>query len=231
MNHDTKQSSTLVMLWSGGFDSTALLLHSLSSTYEKILVVTAKLGNAANVEEDARARHDILEYLRINDNRIEKRYTFMNSTLDLALNGGIQSMVWAMLASMATERYENFDLQMGFIRGDDYWHYKTEFETAVRNLCSINDKTPHFVYPLEWMYKKEFVWMYAQHPRVFDMISWAGDTQEIKLKEKEDLQLIMQQINHGCTHRQTEVIPPGGVEKQKSVETDDMYRLANQSKL
>ena len=58
----------------------------------------------------------------------------------------------------------------------------------------LNTKiTPKF--PFEWSYKKDLVYLYSTMPEVFNIISWASDTQHVKLKEKDELETIMNQIN------------------------------------
>jgi hypothetical protein len=103
----------------------------------------------------------------------------------------------------------------------------------VKSLCAIDDKSVNIIYPLEWSEKKDFAWVYSNHRYIFDVISWGGDTHETKLKEKADLITIMNQIQYSKNNVLPEVEPQKVVESEvkASPVEDDMFRLANQSKL
>jgi 7-cyano-7-deazaguanine synthase in queuosine biosynthesis len=100
--NDRKQSDILVIMWSGGYDSTAVLLQSLSSSYTDIRVITVELknANAENMRMDLEARDKIIELLKVREPRFDSRYKFYNSVLDIYSCGGTQAMAWAGASSI-----------------------------------------------------------------------------------------------------------------------------------
>ena len=191
--------TTHVLLWSGGFDSTAILLDMVANPdkFQSVRLVSATV-NSANLEEDKLAREKILKILDIEHNG---RFLVYNNDLDgLHIDGAGQSFVWAFLAAGCARKFgDEVELCFGYIRGDDLWHYKHEFETAVRAMIDLKrspDPGPkvNFYYPYEWATKKEIVCRYLNYPEVFSAISWGGDTATCKLKEKEELQFLFDQL-------------------------------------
>jgi len=180
-----------LLLWSGGFDSTAILLDMVSrpEEYTNVRVVSCGLKNAFNYEEDKKARDNIKTILDIAN---KPHINLKECELDINTAAGIQSSIWATLSAMnISDSDEGIVLTYGFIRGDDFWHYRHDFESAVKYLTRIHcNVTPKFSYPLEWKYKKEFVKWYLHYPSVFNALSWGGDTATTKSKEKEELEFL-----------------------------------------
>lgn len=188
-----------IFLWSGGFDSTAILLNMISNPdiYSDVRVIGCGLKNANNYEEDKTARKNISKILEIPNSRI----TYAEQELDISANNGkcgMQAPIWAWLSAFNVENVVDKETVMvyGFIRGDDYWHYRQHFESSVTSMAKIHTDNPiiSFQYPLEWLIKKEIVSWYIQNPDVFRAISWGGDTATVKAKEREELEFLYEEI-------------------------------------
>jgi len=200
----------IILCWSGGFDSTGVLLANLEwlgqkdYAEDKLFVVSCYLENASNREEDRAARVKIKDYVYNQsglDQSILSRISFYESVLDWHSPEGSsawQSSVWAFLAGNSVILMENShcSVSFGYIKGDDFWHCRHEFEKIVRSIVDLNgsikdrhsDYGVYFHYPYEWSTKKDILVEYIKFPSVFGMISWGGDTESVKLKEKEDLE-------------------------------------------
>lgn len=186
-----------VLLWSGGFDSTAILLNMISrpEEYPSVRVISCGLKNANNFLDDKKSREVISKALDLK-NRPNITWEDMD-VLDFNGVGGMQATIWAWLSAMNVTYLDTETVFVyGFIRGDDFWHYRNSFESAVRNLVAIKEDgvSVSFSYPLEWKYKKEFVNWYLHYPEVFYGLSWGGDTATIKAKEKEELEFLYNEI-------------------------------------
>lgn len=184
----------LIIVWSGGFDSTAVLLESAqdASKFDKVKVISCELKNAnpecTQLDREARDR------IRTNLKDIEpfNHYIWTDaSKIELigTGEGSGQASVWAHLAAMSVSINTETEIRFGYIRGDDFWHGGGYFVNAISNLCWIEGKNaPTVSYPFEWKTKKDILLTYVKYPSVFPHISWGGDAHETKLKEKDDLQ-------------------------------------------
>ena len=185
-----------ILLWSGGFDSTAILLKMVGdpTAYPKVRLISCGLKNANNYKEDKEAREKIIEILKLKDNN---QFEIINNELEVISCLTLQSPVWAWLSVTNISRLDSgIKLCYGFIRGDDFWHYRLPFEEAIKNMVAISadGMKLEFQYPLEWLHKKEFLKWYINFPEVFKCISWGGDTASVKLKEREDLEFTFNEM-------------------------------------
>ena len=196
-----------ILLWSGGFDSTAILLDMVAkpAQYPTVRVVSCELKNAANHAEDAKAKKAIIEILKLDKNL---RFELIESTdFNIVAQGGGQAPIWALLTAMnvSSRDASTVELCYGYIRGDDFWHFRPEFESAARSIAKIAapEINVKFTYPLEWLTKKEFTSWYMNYPDVFDHLSWGGDTVAAKLKEKDELEFLFRELRAATQHMTT----------------------------
>ncbi len=179
-----------ILLWSGGFDSTAILLSILSNPeqFQNVRIIGCGLKNTFNYEQDKTARQKIAEILK----KSHSNFSYVEQELDLNCLCSTQMPVWACLSAINVSPLDTDTTMLyGYIRGDDFWHYRHEFETAVKAVVASYSSTKlTFGYPLEWKYKKELVSWYIHYPEVFNSISWGGDTEIVKAKEREELQFL-----------------------------------------
>ena len=177
-------------------DSTAILLELISDPvkYPSVRVVSCGLKNTFNYEEDKLARENIAKILNLTE---LKNVEYVTEEVQCGGPGGSQATVWAWLSAMYVDILDenNVELVYGYIRHDDFWHKRTQFESAVESLVKIHSAVkPTFCYPLEWKTKREVVSTYLHYPEVFRALSWGGDTRITKAKEREDLEFIFDQL-------------------------------------
>jgi len=192
-------SQHLIIVWSGGFDSTAVLLSAGAdaATFDKITVISGDLANANPdcSEQDRTARKNITETLHTI--KPFDRYNFTTATeinISEVGEGSGQSETWAFMASEAVSSEDTYtEIRFGYIRHDDFWHFRPNFENAIYNLCEMTGKhKPTIYYPYEWSLKRDILPIYVKYPFIFKEISWGGDTHEVKLKEKDDLKSVFE---------------------------------------
>jgi hypothetical protein len=183
-----------ILLWSGGFDSTTTLIKLACNPdqYKKVLVVGCELTTTFNCLEDKKAR-EVISKKFIDDPRYSHLHFIELDDLKLNFRNGSmigQSSVWALISSgLITEEDSDVVFVYGYIRGDDFWHGRYEFESAVRCLIYLQKKNIKikFSYPFEWQTKRDILTIYLNFSKIFDEISWAGDTESVKLKERDEL--------------------------------------------
>lgn len=160
----------MLVLWSGGCDSTYLLYtllydqyvtrgnHKLEphQTVSTISIIHDRI-NAA--EENKLARNKFIKYT----NRL--KWTFHNFEVTIASdngnvcigenNGLSQPLIWLPIAVNYLRPYE--DLYVGYIHGDCVWHYKHEIYAMFDNMQKIRGGTGKLIAPLEWQHKYDIL--------------------------------------------------------------------------
>jgi hypothetical protein len=184
-----------ILFWSGGLDSTALLLHMVANPdkFSRVDVVSCEVDCTNNVKEDKGAREAIIKQLDNYDKEWKQRFTIIDLKQELRFVGHcIQAALWAFVAGTSGRHNEDLEFYMGYIKGDDFWHFRTDFEDAVRSMAKVSTEQNQisFVYPWEWQTKRELLQNFVRYPNVFYDLSWGGDTAEVKLKEKDELKSI-----------------------------------------
>jgi hypothetical protein len=198
------------IMFSGGFDSTALLLSKLSdniniqNSYDKVRynVISVYHENIPNKEEDKNARDSIKCILNKQFPEEMNRFSFREIKMS---DGGIagQASMWPAFALTDSNQANGDDINLwfGYVKGDDFWHSKGYYENLYAAYEKIigdytgNKSKIITNFPFEWFYKNELVYLYSTVPSVFDAISWAGDDGEAKLKEKQEIKNIFDQIS------------------------------------
>lgn len=193
-------------MFSGGFDSTALLLSKLgeninSENKQLYNVISVYHENITNKDQDKEARDRIKEILQ---KEFPEEIGYFNFREIKINDGGIsgQASIWPTFAlyDASLAKGDDIDVWLGYVRGDDFWHSKGIY----LNLYECYEKIIHDYtgnhskikvnFPFEWHYKNELVYLYSTVPDVFGAISWGGDDGEVKLKEKQELKNIFEQI-------------------------------------
>ena len=150
-----------LVLWSGGLDSTAILLYYLK---EKIPFETVYINldnNRVKAKEEKKARKKILKALenyyavKITDHEV--KFSSINFSHKHTL---AQPLIW--MFGLLQVIHENIDtVNLGYVEGDCFWHIKHNFERAFWHLKRVMDnkfkKFPTLHYPFEWFGKKDLV--------------------------------------------------------------------------
>lgn len=160
-----------LVLWSGGADSTLVLLRLLKKKKPvraiSILhpqVMSGPRENLARISMAARFREDgyHLEHATI---ELKQDLFFIES-----VGGLTQPALWIPLALSYLRKDE--DLYAGYIKGDDFWHYNAWAQQAFVGLNGVRGNYgSRFLMPLEWMEKagvlKE---LYKKFPKYAKMV-------------------------------------------------------------
>lgn len=150
-------------MWSGGCDSTLSLLRLLKEK-KRVRTISVIHPQIYAVAENAAARlaihRRLFEMGHILDHVGEVVITTptrRHIDIDGANNGGlIQPNIWLGIAASYLEQDE--DLAFGYMRTDDFWHYKTEFNVAFKHFTKILAKeSSELIFPLEWKNKAEII--------------------------------------------------------------------------
>ena len=143
-----------LILWSGGCDSTLVLLWALQAKNAQIRTISfthPQLG--ANLEQTA-ARAKLKK-------KLEKKYGTFKS-LEFSLGDGhvnqygmVQPVMWITNAAMTL--FKDEDLLVGYIRGDDIWHHRSEVLSIFNTCKKLSGKEGELLFPLEWLDKNKVI--------------------------------------------------------------------------
>lgn len=129
-----------LVLWSGGLDSTLALYYELTSKKSvRTITINHNKINSNKQEKEKKARKEIKAKL------LEEGYNFHSFEINIEDNdenvsfcGLTHPIIWLPQAIFYLE--PNEDLIIGWIRGDDIWHYKTHVEQIFWSMLSIMEK-------------------------------------------------------------------------------------------
>lgn len=157
-------SNNALVCWSGGCDSTVVLANLLEQRTIKVRTISIIHNQVGANAEQKSARQTI-------KNELTKKYgefeSFeVNITSDgnavRSLQGGLcQPIIWLPLSTLYLQ--ENEDLYVGYISGDDVWHYKQDLLKLFNYSQIIQSKIGILQMPLEWQTKSDIIYKLKQH--------------------------------------------------------------------
>lgn len=153
----------IVLLWSGGADSTLLLyklLDVVKGTDKKIYAISVMMDGLdyRKVYKEKQCRENILDRLKS-----EGIYNVVNEEVKLELpktsrtypKGLVQPVIW--LANCIPFMSDYTKLFLGYHRGDDFWYLDDKFVDALNSLALIAGKRFDFYAPLGYMNKEDIL--------------------------------------------------------------------------
>lgn len=162
------------IIWSGGYDSTALILRSIRNR-EDFRTLSFTLGN--NVDQSRRedqARRDIAAIIRQSPENSHYWGSHENIEIPSLIKARnvvtVQPILWTMYSALA---YDG-DIEFGYVRGDDVWHHRERLLTGMETLMNtIRDgqSSVRFVYPFEWETKHDLLFLYDGFEALMPLIS------------------------------------------------------------
>jgi len=152
-------NNKVLLVWSGGCDST-LALTQLLQDKKEVRTISIKHAQIGASKENSAARLSITRKL------VEKGYKINNIGeveindrglyIEIPKEGIIQPVIWIGIAAAYLQPDE--DLAFGYIRTDDFWHYKTEFEYIFTYLTKMMSKSSsNLLFPVQWFEKTEVI--------------------------------------------------------------------------
>ena len=153
-----------LVLWSGGLDSTAILLYYLKENIPFETVYIHVENNKVKAKEEKKARKKILkaleDYYKIKITDYEVKLGIANFKYK---NTFAQPLLWMFgIMQSIHGKYDNVNL--GYVKEDCFWHIKHNFEESYWHLKRVMDnhfeKLPLLSYPFEWYSKNHLIDQY-----------------------------------------------------------------------
>lgn len=147
-----------LVCWSGGCDSTLLLCQLLEAGKEPVRTLSFSHPQVQGSAPSLAARKVIRAKLR---GRAKAWKAHVELSVRQGRPGGIghdcgSMLLPALWLALAVPHLRvDEDLYFGYVRGDDFWHYRTHYGYAYDHLTYATGLTGKLQYPLEWTDKEE----------------------------------------------------------------------------
>jgi len=150
-----------LVLWSGGFDSTVLVIDKLYDGDIDIMYV-----NLENNERAQRYEKLAIRKLKIllNDanlkGKIINEYDFGYRTITVTKQVYAQPALWLQAATFCVDPERHNEVNIAYVKADDAWHYKHEIKEVYKSLLALtcqDDEVVPLKFPFEWNTKASLV--------------------------------------------------------------------------
>ena len=155
-------SKVPLVVWSGGADSTANVIWYFSNHIPFETVYIKLPNNEEQQKRELKARKKILKKLIKIYGNFHLKDTIINFVGVLRPPEGTaltQPYIWATSLAFNVDLSKYEKIVFGYIRGDDFWHIRPDFETIMTasQRMLLRGPPPVFDYPLEWATKEKIV--------------------------------------------------------------------------
>ena len=146
----------ILLLWSGGYDSTLILIEALRQGYS---IETLYIDFENNFLKSKRE----LYKRAVIKNKLEDKFSniikdkIVNQTPIIKLVGTyFQPAVWLTQSLLNISNDKINYISLGYIRSSDFWHIHADWLTAFNSLqkCLMRSNIIEPLFPLEWLNKK-----------------------------------------------------------------------------
>ena len=168
------EEKNIIVVWSGGLDSTALLYGLAHRFPNKTITALSIYSNAGSRNSDKISREKLKE--RFDKEGLNIKYVTVDFNVYTAgMNGGLGQPVLWLTALASGVIGDNNALCFGYISSDCIWHYIEDFKGAFKNLNNITGNMDNELYfPLEWCSKYSIIEYMKQH-NLFDLCNYCED--------------------------------------------------------
>ena len=171
--------------WSGGFDSTAILL-SLCKTFPDKTINTFSIEHecVGSGKADRAARIRIRKELRKRGYKISSHDVKIDNYYGAGY-GLSQPVIW--FSQIGHIIGQAGVICFGYIRGDDFWHYQEAAKLILRGynmFKDVNTEETKILMPLEWKEKKDII-KYLRKNNLDTLCNYCEGNQNDELGEEE----------------------------------------------
>lgn len=172
-----------LVLWSGGLDSTYIVWDELSRGNDIDIVYVNIENNTDKMKREHRAIDKLKVTLSEYDAKILREHKINIPTVQGNLHKEVclsQAFFWSYGLQMAYDRFRHSKVQMGYIKGDDFWPVKSMFEKTIQSSGNafFGGRDIQLEYPLEYK-DKHFIYSHYNDSeygkRLLNDITWCEE--------------------------------------------------------
>ena len=182
-----------LLVWSGGLDSTYILLNMIKNKEEFDTFYVNCRNNEIKNRAELKAREDIIKEV-CPDGILWKDFKELAFEIinipELNSFPLWQPLFWIHNVALFfnLNKHTKYDkIIFGYQKEDDFWHYKNDFEKMFNIMWDMSFKQysdmkkPTFEYPLEWCTKKEVYSNFLdEHGKKILNLTWTCENPRIK---------------------------------------------------
>lgn len=166
-----------LVLWSGGFDSTVLVIDKLADGDIDIMYVDLENNKRAQRrEKKAIAKIKLLIKDANLKGKIIYEYDFGYQRISASKAVYAQPALWLQAVTFCVDPERHSEVLIAYVKGDDVWHYKHQIKKVYKTLlaltCHDDDVVP-LKFPLEWNTKAnllEWLGTFVYNKQVLNLI-------------------------------------------------------------
>ena len=150
------KNKSILLMWSGGYDSTLLLIEAMRQGYRVDTLYIELENNFLKNKREKYKRFLIKEKLENKFSNTIKDKIVVQSNIIKPNYGYSQPSIW--LTQSLLNMSETYDyLCLGYLRTSDFWHIRSDWEVALKSLqnCMLYEHIIESLFPLEWNNKQE----------------------------------------------------------------------------
>ena len=157
-----KTSKRPLVLWSGGFDSTCLVIDKLREG-EHIDIMYVNLDNnkhGQSFEKKAIKKMSALIKEANLPGKIISEFDFGYHAITPNKAVFAQPALWLQAVSFIVDPKVHSEINIAYVKADDIWHYKTELQNlygAMLALTCHDDEIVPLKFPYEWQTKADLL--------------------------------------------------------------------------
>ena len=195
----------ITVIWSGGFDSTAVILKYLIEG-RVVHTVSVSLNNnpyQSKAEKEARKAISAILVEEFGSNlfhspiEVEWPELFVSNPAPTL----IQPPIWIYIACMCAPTKE---VAFGWVKYDDVWHYKEGITKLGKALDIFTENPKTLIIPFEWYKKEELLdYFYVKRPKIFHLLStseagvpWSVGSDDKSVEMRELANLLREKIQN-----------------------------------
>ncbi len=164
-----------IVIWSGGADSTIILLeellaHPSGGVVGDVVALTLEHPQVGRKEQriaQDKARTKFKQWLWEKHRRKVAHHTVtVRLSKDCGAPGNVGQyglFLAHLFPYMVAEPPKSSVVLFGYVRGDDFWHERHRFDQAFSALAAVARSEASLEYPLEWARKDEVMGRLDQH--------------------------------------------------------------------
>jgi len=149
------------VLWSGGYDSTYVLLDLLKNSSEENPVTAISINHVCLDKKQYKleciTREKIKRQFKKDGYHLLHRIINISSNMNVQIvdNSLAQPFMWS--TSVLSFLTSGDELYFGYIKKDDFWHIKHEFNEMIFGIAKAMQKEIAIFYPLEYILKEDII--------------------------------------------------------------------------
>lgn len=172
------KKTTALLLWSGGVDSTYILMEFIRTGmigelyFDHLTVIETDFQSISGNYQNNMARIAIKRQIEVLYGDVSGMISFKTEKPELSQfeygDGLMQPLIWLFIAVYAAQKKDT--LVFGYVKGDQFWHKRTAFDNTILFAKEIIGKELVTHYPLEWAEKSEVIrFMNSSHKSIYNL--------------------------------------------------------------